>query len=258
MIVIDKLCYSSKLRYVNPFEKFAFSISTLVFVVLGRSVIMGLSVLVINGYLTLRLGGIPPRRYIKLMLVPLSFIMLSTVAILINFSYTPLEAFAFKIGSIYITSSTEAVFNCLRLAVTAFSAVSCLYFLTLNTTMTDILVVLRKLRTPKLMCELMLLIYRFIFVLLDTAYYLRTAQCARLGYSSFRSSLNDFALLVQAIFIRSMKRSRSLYDAMESRLYDGEIRVLEESYPISKRNLIIITVFELSLLVCVIWLKLGE
>lgn len=258
MIVIDKLCYSSKIRYVNPFEKFTFSILTLVFVVLSRSVILGLTVLFINGYLTLRLGGIPPRRYIKLMLIPLSFILLSTVAILINFSYTPLEAFALKIGNIYITSSMEAVSKCLSLVVTAFSAISCLYFLTLNTTMTDILGVLRKLHTPKLMCELMLLIYRFIFVLLDTAYYLRTAQNARLGYRTFRSSLGDFALLVQAIFIKSMKRSRALYDAMESRLYDGEIKVLEESYPISRRNVVFITIFELILLASVIWIKFGE
>ncbi len=256
MIVIDKLCYLSKLRYVNPIEKFAFAVLTLIFLVVSRSIAMGVMVLILNGYLTVRLGGIPSRRYVHLMVVPLTFIVLSILAIIINISKVPLEAFAIPVGSYYITSGWDNIMRCLQLVVTAMSSVSCLYFLALNTTMTDILGVMRKLYCPKLMCELMLLIYRFIFVLLDTAYHIKTAQTARLGYGTYKKSLNDFSSLVQTLFIRSMKKSNALYDSMEARGYDGEINVLEENYPISKRNVLLITLFESALLLMVIWIKL--
>ena len=40
MIVEDKLCYRSRLRYVNATEKFAFSMITLLFCVVSRSLIV--------------------------------------------------------------------------------------------------------------------------------------------------------------------------------------------------------------------------
>ena len=38
MIVIDKLCYQSRLRYENPGEKFAFAVITLCICVMSRSI----------------------------------------------------------------------------------------------------------------------------------------------------------------------------------------------------------------------------
>ena len=68
--------------------------------------------------------------------------------------------FAFPVGDWYITGSRDSVRDGALLWAVALSAVSCLYFLSLNTTMTDILEVLRKLHVPALLIELMLLIYR--------------------------------------------------------------------------------------------------
>ena len=122
--------------------------------------------------------------------------------------------------------------------------------------MTDILSVLRKMHCPALLTELMLLIYRYIFVLLDIAYFISTSQNARLGHKDLRTSIKSFGGMVQALFIRAMKRSRNLYDAMEARCYDGEIRVLEENHQVSKRNIVMIAVFELVLLGFTVFIKM--
>lgn len=190
------------------------------------------------------------------MLVPLAFLLLSTAAIIVNVSKHPLDAFALQIGSWFLTGSWDSVLHGLQLIVTALAAVSCLYFLSLNTTMTDILSVLRKMHCPALLLELMLLIYRYIFVLLDVAYYISTSQNARLGHKDLRTSIKSFGGMVQALFIRAMKRSRNLYDAMEARCYSGEIKVLEENHDVSKRNIIMIAVFELVLLGFTVFIKL--
>lgn len=59
MIVIDKLCYSSKLRYVNAAEKSVYAISSLLICILSRSYAASLIVFIANGVLTVGKGKIP-------------------------------------------------------------------------------------------------------------------------------------------------------------------------------------------------------
>ena len=256
MIVIDKLCYNSNLRYVNTGEKFAFSLITLCFCIISRSIVMAAIVLLINGILTVGIGGIPFFRYLKLMVIPLVFLLLSTIALLINFSPEPLDGYAIPLGAIYITASQASLANALQLICTALASVSCLYFLALNTTMTDILNQFRRLHVPGLLVELMLLIYRYIFVLLDVAYHIITSQHSRLGNRDFKTACKSFGGMVSVLFVRSMKKAGALYDAMESRCYDGTIRVLTENYPPRAREIFWISVFEILLLILTIWSKL--
>ena len=104
------------------------------------------------------------------MLIPLVFLLLSTLAIIVNISGDSPGRFRPSPGNLYITR---------KLPVFApgtpadphppWPVSSCLYFLALSTPMTDILNELRKLRIPALLLELMMLTYRFIFVLLEIA-----------------------------------------------------------------------------------------
>lgn len=248
MILIDRLCYISNLRETNPGEKFAFTILTLCICVGSRSIIIGLVALLVTGFLTVCKGKIPLKYYLNLMSVPMVFIILSTLAIIINFSKVPLSAYAFQVGNVYITSSRESIELAIRLVCTSLSSVSCLYFLSLSTPMTDILMVLKKCRCPDILIELMLLIYRFIFILLDIAYYILTSQNARLGNKDFKTSCKSMGALFAALLVRAFQKSSALYDAMESRCYDGTIRVLSENYPPRQKEIIYIIVFEVFLI----------
>lgn len=253
MIVVDKLCYHSKLRYMNAGEKFAYAVMTLFFCILSQSVVMASGVLFLNGVLTVKKGKIRFGAYIKLMMVPLAFLILSTLAIIVNISKVPLDAYAIPVGSFFITGSRVSLLFGLRLVMTALASVSCLYFLSLNTTMTDILDVLKKLHCPELMIELMLLIYRFIFVLLSTASAMMVSQKSRLGNKDFKTSVQSFGKMGAGLFIQALKRSNALYDAMEARCYSGKIRVLSVQNPVKLKEVAAILVFEALLLVYTIW-----
>ncbi|MBS6397436.1 MAG: cobalt ECF transporter T component CbiQ [Clostridiales bacterium] len=247
MIAIDKLCYGSRLRYVNASEKTAFAVVTLLVCVAGRSLLIAGIVLGTMGILTVGKGGIPFSRYVRLLLVPLGFLLLSTLAIMVNISTAPLDLFAVQVGSRYVTGSTEGMMRAVRLVATALAGVSCLYFLSLSTPVTDILTVLEKWHCPGLLIELMLLIYRFIFVLLDIAAAISTAQDSRLGNRNFKTACHSFGILGAALFVRALKKSNALYDAMEARCYDGRIRVLKEDYPPSGRIIAGIVIYEVLL-----------
>mgnify|MGYP002800897068 FL=1 len=255
MLLIDKLSYQSKLRYVNASEKLVYALLTLVLCVLSRSVKVAVLVFAVNGVLTVGKGGIPFFRYIKLLMIPLAFLAAGTAVVMINVSRTPMDAFALPAGEWYITGSCEGIRRGLRLCVTALSAVSSLYFLSLNTVMTDILCACRKLHFPSLLTELMLLIYRFIFVLFETASSITVSQQSRLGNRSFKTRIRSFGKLGSSLFILALKRSGALYDAMESRCYDGSIRVLSREQPAKAGEIAVIALYGAALVL--VWLLCG-
>lgn len=253
MIVIDKLCYQSKLRYVNASEKFVYAVLTLAMCVASRSVLTAAVVFFVNVYLIVAKGGIPLARYGKMLLIPATFLLVSTTALVVNLSRVPLDAFAFPMGGWYLTGSIASVLEALRLCCKAFAAVTCLYFLSLTTVMTDILGVLRKLHIPGLVIELMMLIYRFIFLLMETASAITVSQDSRLGNRDYRTKLRSFGGMGSALLVRSLKRSGVLYDAMEARCYDGELKVLSEERPAEKKEILCIAGYEAVLLGTAIW-----
>lgn len=256
MIVIDKLCYRSGLRYVNPGEKLAFAVVTLLICVVSRSLVVAGIVFAVNGFLTVKKGGVGAKKYVRLLALPFTFLILSTLAIMVNISTIPLDAYAIPLGSFFITSSRDSLLFGLQLIGTAMGGVSCLYFLSLSTTMTDLLSVLSRLHCPQLLIELILLIYRFIFILLETAWAITIAQKSRLGNRDFRTSAKSFGKMGAALLLRAFKRSNGFYNAMEARCYDGRIQVLEEHHPARKGEIAVIFMFELFLLLLAIWRKI--
>ena len=124
-----------------------------------------------------------------------------------------------------------------RIFLTAMASVSCLYALSCHTPMTDFILFLKRIHVPALLIELMVLIYRFIFILLDCAHAISISQRARLGNKDFKTSLRSFSALISSLFIRAVSRSSILYDAMESRCYDGVLNVLSEEQRPRKREI---------------------
>lgn len=244
MILIDKLCYTSKLRYTNPMVKFLFAIITLLLCVAVHSPVIACIILITMAFLTIQKGGIAHSHYIHFMTIPFIFLILSTVAIIFNISPIPLSGFAIPFFNQYITLSRASLFSAVQLILTALASVSCLYFLSLSTPITDILYVLQRLHCPELLIELMLLIYRFIFVLLDISNSLYISQQSRLGNIDFKTSCKSAGTLMSALLVRAFKKSSFLYDAMESRCYDGTIHVLQETYPVNKLHILYFVLFE--------------
>ena len=78
---------------------------------------------------------------------------------------------------------------------------SALCFISLTTPMTDIFIAFRQFRVPEAVIDLMMIIYRTIFILMDQVIQIYHAQIMRLGYSSYRESIQSFAMLCGAAFI---------------------------------------------------------
>lgn len=244
MLEIDKLCYTSGLRYMNAGEKCFFSLASVILCVAGRSIPVSLTVLFTTTILTTWKGHLSITRWLRYLALPLGFLFLSALTILVNVSKTPLDAFALSVGSFYLTGSLEGIRLGIRLIVTALASVSCLYFLSFSTPVTDLLAVLEVCHIPRTVIELMMLMYRFIFLLLETASLMVLSQDSRLGNRNFQTAIRSKGLLISTLFIRAIGQAEALFDSMEARCYNGRIRVLKEAHPPRPKEIAAILLYE--------------
>ncbi|HBV87306.1 MAG TPA: cobalt ECF transporter T component CbiQ [Desulfosporosinus sp.] len=255
MIAIDSYAYNNQLKSVHPSEKSLFAIMTMVICITSPTILTPLVILALMAGGIIVKAGIPARVFIKLLLIPLAFLLISVVTIVVTVSTDPSglwlyqNLYGYTIG-IHYPDLVQAV----HLFLKSLGAVSCLYFLALTTPITELITILHKIKVPYIITELMVLIYRFIFVFMDTAITIRRAQSSRLGYVSMKSTYRSISQLFSALIGKMFLKSRDLYDSMSARGYTGEIRVLTKKYPINPKNYVIITVLEIFLiLINLLW-----
>lgn len=94
--------------------------------------------------------------------------------------------------------------------------------------------------------DLMMIIYRTIFILMDQVIQIYQAQVMRLGYSRYRESVQSFATLCGAAFIASWDAGDDLIRAMDARCYDGKFALLGESRPMEYKPCLAVVFFLVS------------
>lgn len=247
-MLIDKYAYSNKLLNVHPVEKFLFAILTLFLCLFLNPPVISLLIIILNSIILIWKAGIMPGFYLKLMFIPLSFLFIGTVTIAFNIIPAHEKALlSFTVFNFTVGLTQNSFLQAQNVFLKALGSASCLYFLSLTTPMIDIVSVLRKLKFPELFLELMSLVYRLIFIFINIAGRIHTSQSSRLGYYGIKNSFKSLGGLISSLFFISYKKADDLYIALEARGYTGKLNVLEKQYKLSKKNIVFILVFEISL-----------
>ncbi|TDL91892.1 cobalt ECF transporter T component CbiQ [Vibrio vulnificus] len=243
MLLIDKYAYFNGLKDVHPLEKMVFALSLLLFSLTVRDMTVSLITFTVMSALIIFAAKIPFSYYLKLLLLPGFFILSGTITILFSFTskFTSISNiwWSWKIGNWQIFISDDSFGTVANLITVVFCSISCLYFLTLTTPITVILSVLRKLKVPSLLVDLIELTYRFIFIFLDTALAIHQSQASRLGYGSLRKGIRSLGLLISSLFLGVLQRSGQLTMAMNARGYQENLSYIEDTYTYSSRNWLI-------------------
>lgn len=233
VLVID--VYARRSRYFewSPALKTAGCVLLLILCVASASPWIPLTLALVLALLTVCGGGIHLHDYLALLSLPAAFLLLSALALL--WDYAPVMdgvlAVHFWNGWLVVTAAAQAR---ARLVIArALGAVSCLYFLSLSTTMPEILSALRQAHVPSVMTELAVLIYRYLFVLLSVCQSMKDAAASRMGYSGLARSIRTTGAVYGNLLAASFRRAGACFDAMESRCYNGELRFLEREKPVT-------------------------
>ncbi len=207
---IDQYADRSRLRDFDARVKLVCSVSLVVVIALLRELVPLLVVLAFVLALVL-LSNLPLRHVAKNFALALPFI-------------------GFAALTLWFTNGPDA-------AVVMFarigSSVLVLIVLVSTTPFFKMLGAFRSLHMPKVMANLILFTYRFIFLFLDEMERMRTARIAR-GFNGGRSLLDRRAFktlgaTIGMTFVRANARATNIYDALLSRGYSGEIRSFEKS-----------------------------
>jgi len=227
MFYVDQFVYTNKLRAIHPLEKLLFSVATIVICQAANQVAVSLAIIALMVGLLLVKAKIASGVLLKLFTIPLGFLLVgvTTIAAVISGQNEGMIQ-AIRIGSFYIGVSAASLTSAMKTGVISLSTLSCLYFLALTTPITEIVYALRLLKLPSILVELMTLIYRFIFLFLETTLQIYTAQSSRWGYSSFRRSLHSLGVLLANVWGRAFFKTQALYTGLLSRGYDEDLRFL--------------------------------
>jgi cobalt/nickel transport system permease protein len=252
---IDRSAYTNALSKSSPITKTFFALSALVISVSAPTFIVPIVVFIICTILILGLAKVKAHLYLDLFVYPTYMLTLSCVFLALFFGSgaplieIPLPWFTW---SIFKSGISMSINTFLRVE----GALSCLFFLVLTTSITDLCVLLRRIHMPQVMVEMSMMIYRYIFLFLEVSEKMSLAQKLRLRRSGWLSSLRSLAMLIGSLFIRTLDQGERTLVAMNARGYDGEMHILEDFPSPRKIMLLGIVLFDV-LLVFLLFLTIN-
>lgn len=224
MLLIDKYAYTNRLSNADPFLKFAIVVTALAITTITKNNFVNLCIFTLMVLLTTLVAGIPLVNYSKMLLIPFTFLLLSILSILISISRVDVFLASISIKGYYIGIAEGSVNTSILLTTRVFASISATFFLGLTTPLNNLIKVFRKLHLPSVLIELLVLIYRSIFIFLEAAKDIYEIQEMKFGYNNFKNSLNSSGLLIRSLFTRILLTYEEMIISLECKLYDGEFR----------------------------------
>lgn len=248
MLLLDQYAYANPLRNTHPAEKALLALFTMAVAIFSKSIVNQLIIATVMSAVIVAFVKIPAKLYARLLVAMLLFAALGVIPMLVALGYHQGQGIKLMID-------IEGVRPAALVLARSTAAVTCLLFLSLTTPLIDLIELLRYIKIPTVVIEIAALIYRFIFVLLAASMDIYHSQSARLGYSSFGSSLKSLGKLISMVFIKAYANSQALYIALVSRGYERELRVLNQEYTLNRKNLAGIVLAEILLTLLAIALE---
>jgi cobalt/nickel transport system permease protein len=252
---IDTLAYANRLRQLPPEHKLLFAIALLLITYAAHAPVQLLIAAWISVW-TVIYAGIPASTYFRLLSITAAFWLTSLPALIVSgieLSHLPAvqadiwQGWAW--GNYYIYLSHHGIQQAGELGARAIASTSCVYFVILTIPFTEILAVLRRIGCPTLLTELMMMMYRFIFVLLQTANQLWTAQQSRGGYRTWRLWMKSLGLLIGQLLRRTLENYRQVSLTLASRGFTGDFRVCHSRRYLPSRRYSLEALFGCTILV---------
>ena len=241
MPAIDRVAHLNRWRHRSLTEKATLALGMLLLAIAlppGPGAPMVAAVMIAAALAGAR---VPPRVWLACAAAPLGFLLVGAVSLAVQ-----VDAGGLGLAPGGLTAAAGLVAR-------SFAALTCLLFLALTTPATDLIAGLRRVGLPGEIAEIALLMYRFLFLVGDTAMAMDAAQAARLGHAGARRRLRSLGLLIANLLPRALGQARRLEIGLAARGWNGEMRVLPEHAEISKPALALVLLVEAATAAIGIW-----
>lgn len=235
---IDQYANNSKISHINPKVKVVLAITLMFFSIGMNSILISIIITLAMIYLTVIKGKVSFTYYIKLLTFPIIFLLLSTLLICFDLSFDEIGQYNIRFLNFYIITSDKNIYKCILTICKSIGAVTSMYMITLSIPVYEFIGVLKSFKIPSIVIELMNMIYRYIFILMNIQSKMSFSAKSRLGNRNFKTSYYSFSNIMTNLLIISFKEASMYYNAIESRCYNGEIIFLELEKDINKKHIV--------------------
>ncbi len=241
--LLEDIAQKNGLRDVNTNLKLATGLGAILLCLLSTSYIPPLFIALVLTSAILFLARVDARTYAELFIMPLWFAIMSVAGIILISGGQDVFWQWDILSSFSLSITRESINQGMLVFCRVLGGMSAMCFIALTSPMTSIFTAFRQYRFPEIIIELMMIIYRTIFILMDQVVQIYTAQVMRLGYSTIKESIHSCASLCGAAFIASWNAGEDLIQAMDARCYSGKFAVLGENRPVEKKPLLALVAF---------------
>lgn len=219
MLIIDKYSYTNKLKDFSPSIKF---LIFLVGIILARQkLVFQIFTFFLYFFLTVFVAKINIKNYISLFKIPLFFIVISIFGIIFT-ANAQNYIFSFRICNFELGFTEKSFKEGINLFFVSIVSISSMYFFILTTPVLKIIKLLKKIKTPSIIIELMTLIYRSIFIFLDEYTRMDNARILKFGDKKKLTALKSISKLASSLFISVFQKHAEMNQALELKFYNGK------------------------------------
>ena len=221
---VDTAAYKSPMLHWSPLAKLSLIISLLVLDIASKTIWMPVFTFVVGLSLFLYASKLrPPVILMKLFAYAQVLIVISAFIFAV---VTPGESVASVNIGITIHFTDAGISFAILMYARATAALLLLYAFAVSTPVPHLADALKRLRFPDVFVELLVLIYRYTFLLMETAESMHLAAECRFGYSGYKRSMGTTARLAVGIFMRSLDTAEKGQVTLQCRNYRGEFQTL--------------------------------
>ncbi|MCK5173227.1 MAG: cobalt ECF transporter T component CbiQ [Planctomycetes bacterium] len=224
------------LTRVDPRIKFVTAVGMIISLLLSTAFVWPLTVLCIC-MAAIRGMRVPLKIVIFRMIPPVMIV--AVIVLLKTFFVSGGSLFEIDLGFTILKASRDGLLQGLLIGSKVTGAVSVILLLSFTTPAYKIFLSLLWLRVPNLWVETAMMMYRFIFSLIDNTANVISAQQTRLGYINMKKSLSSVGTLAGAVLLGAIDQSQRTTEAMMLRCYTGRF-VTEPLAPLKKTDVLLI------------------
>lgn len=220
MLTIDEVAYASPAKDWSPLGKLAIALSLLVSSLMASSIVIPFLIFLIGFTLLFYSTKMRfPRVIILALLEGLGIFFIGAIVIAL---VTPGEIlWTINLGIVVLTFSQQGVDLGMLVFLRAVAGVTIMLFFATSTPIPYLANALHQVKVPKEIVELVVLIYRYSFLLLEQMDTMYTAAHCRLGFRGYKNKIRTTAKLAVGMFIRSLDTAERSQVALDCRSFRG-------------------------------------
>ena len=229
MFAIDELAYASPMRHWPPLGKFLLVMALLIVSLVSSSLVIPVVVFIIGMALLFFSTHMRFPKVIALAILEGMAIFLIGALIIAFVTREGKALFDLDLLSMHLSLTEGGLQRGLTVYLRALAGITVMLFFATSTPIPHFAAALKQLRIPTYITELVILVYRYSFLLFEQLDVLYTAAQCRVGFRGTRNKFRTTGKLAVSLFIKSLEVAERSQIALYCRNFKGDFPAFRPS-----------------------------